>query len=283
MIAVPAILPAAVVCVLQGCFPRRCPAAREARTEAETNRNNLRRFIVFFRRRCYIVPKGHLRLPGNRRRTPDRKGKKTVETKAARARPLRALKYVLLGVLLCAAVGAVCFLAGRSAGQDSDGAQISAAVLETKLSEISELASVSYTYTDMAQFESSQDFYGMKVPFTTKSFLLTYDGEIKAGVDLKAAAVAVRGTDVTVDLPEAKILSHEIDPDSVQVFDEKTSLFNPFTVEDFTAFQAGQKAKMEQKAIERGLLTQAQTVAEKSVTQLLSPLLPEEYLLTVRS
>ena len=35
--------------------------------------------------------------------------------------------------------------------------------------------------------ESSNDFYGVKIPFTTKSFILTYDGTIKAGVDLEAA------------------------------------------------------------------------------------------------
>ncbi len=35
---------------------------------------------------------------------------------------------------------------------------------------------------NMAQFENSNDFYGVKIPFTTKSFI-TYDGTIKAGVD----------------------------------------------------------------------------------------------------
>ena len=82
----------------------------------------------------------------------------------------------------------------------------------------------------MAQFESSNDFYGVKIPFTTKSFILTYDGTVKAGVDLDGAEVSVSGTTVTITLPEAEILSHEIDEDSMEVFDEKTSIFNPFTV-----------------------------------------------------
>ena len=55
---------------------------------------------------------------------------------------------------------------------------------------------------------------------------------------------------VTVRLPEAEILSHEMDEGSVEIFDEKASIFNPFTVEDFAAFQAEQKDAMEQKALE---------------------------------
>lgn len=200
-----------------------------------------------------------------------------------RIRPVKALKYALLGILACAIVGGGCFFLGRSAANQKENTQLSAVVLESRLSEINELASVSYSYTNMAQFESSNDFYGMKLPFTTKRFILTYDGEIKAGVDLKKAAVSVEGTAVTVDLPNAEILSHEIDEDSVEVFDEKTSIFNPFTVEDFSSFQSDQKNAVEQKAVNKGLLTEAQTKAEDSVRMLLSAALPEDYTLTVKS
>ena len=134
----------------------------------------------------------------------------------------------------------------------------------------------------MAQFSSSNDFYGVVIPFTTKKFILTYDGEIKAGVDLSQAEVQVGGTQVTVTLPTAQILSHEIDEGSIEVFDEKNSIFNPFTVEDFSSFQADQKAEMEQKALERGLLEQAAESARKSALALLLSALPEGYTLTVK-
>ena len=78
-------------------------------------------------------------------------------------------------------------------------------------------------------------------------------------------------------LPAAKILSHDIDPESVEIFDERASLFNPFTVEDFTAFQADQRTAMEEKALSHGLLEEAQTQAETSVRALLSAALPEGY------
>ena len=197
-----------------------------------------------------------------------------------RLRPFRTAKYLLLGVLLCAVVGTVCWFAGRGGVEETT--ELDAVVLENQLTGISELASVTYSYPNMAQFKNSSEFYGMTVPFTTKSFILTYDGVIKAGVDLSAAEVRVSGTAVTVKLPEAAILSHEIDEDSVEVFDEKTSIFNPFTVEDMAAFQADQKQAMEAKALDKGLLTEAAEKAKISVEALLSAALPEGYTLTVR-
>lgn len=196
--------------------------------------------------------------------------------------PLKTARYLWLGILLCALVGGACFLGGRWSAGRSENVQIDAVVLQNQLTEIRELATVTYAYTNMAQFESSNDFYGMKVPFTTKSFILTYDGTIKAGVDLDGAEVDVSGTAVTITLPEARILSHEIDEDSVEVFDEKTSIFNPFTVEDFTSFQADQKAAMEERALSRGLLEEARRKAVSSVEQLLSAALPDPYTVEIQ-
>ncbi len=201
-----------------------------------------------------------------------------------RFHPLKTAKTLLLGAVLCIVVACVCFVGGRlSAGSGSETPQLDAVVLESQVRDISELASVTYTYTNMAQFESSNDFYGVKIPFTTKSFILTYDGTIKAGVDLSQATVDVSGNTVRITLPQAAILSHEIDEDSVEVFDEKTSIFNPFTVEDFSSFQTDQKAAMEEKALDKGLLTEAQAKAEASVRQLLTSTLPEGTELDVTS
>lgn len=200
-----------------------------------------------------------------------------METKTKRG----TLKYIFLGLLLCAAVGAGCYFLGRAGTKDTT--KFSAVTVENRLEGVSELASVSYSYTNMARFENSEEFYGVKLPFTTKRFILTYDGVIKAGVSLKDAAVKVRGKTVTVWLPESKILSHEIEENSVKIFDEKTSVFNPFTVEDFAAFQSAQKTVMEQKAQARGLLSQAEKKAADSVRLLLKPALPDGWTLKVVS
>ena len=76
-------------------------------------------------------------------------------------------------------------------------------------------------------------------------------------------------------------MSHEIDADSVRIFDEKTSVFNPFTVEDFTGLQAEQQRVMEEKALAKGLLEEAQKKAADSIKMLLTQALPEGTELTV--
>lgn len=204
----------------------------------------------------------------------------------------RHLRLLFLGVLICAVFGLVCFWSGRnsvqSANRGNDAASFdrpNAVVLKRRLTEIAQLSTVSYHYTHLARFENSRDFYGVRLPFTTKQFLLTYEGEIKAGIDLKQPQTEVMIDEmgaVSVTLPEAEILSHEIDADSMEIFDEQAGLFNPFTVTDFTSFQASQQALLEKKALEDGLLTQAMERAQETIKLLLMPLLPPDTTLSVQ-
>ena len=200
-----------------------------------------------------------------------------------RLRPVKSMKYLSRGVLLCALVGLVCFFGGRMSAENREKSpHLDAVVLEAQLNQISQLATVSYHYTHMAQFENSTDFYGVTIPYTTKKFILTYDGEIKAGVDLSRAKITLSGEAVTVTLPAATILSHEIFEDTVEVFDEKTSIFNPFTIEDFSSFQADQKKAVEEKALNKGLLDEATHQARSSIQALLTPALPDRYQIAIQ-
>lgn len=139
--------------------------------------------------------------------------------------------------------------------------------LTEELAEISELASVEYSYTNSVRFENHLDFYGYKIPFTTNYFVLTYDGSIKAGVDLSRAQISLEGEMITVTLPPAVILSHEIDYDSMQATDETYSFFNRIDITDYTSFTKDQNSKMEKKALEAGLLQKARENAILAVRE----------------
>lgn len=162
---------------------------------------------------------------------------------------------------------------------------ITSDLLGQQLQTVQELVSVEYHYTNMGKFENQVDFYGWKVPFTTKRFLVSYDGLIKAGVDLSGATVEVDEVQksVTITLPGSRILSHEIPEDSIQVFDETRNIFNPITIEDYTGFTRDQKAEVEQRAIDEGLLTGASEKAWEAV-ETLAALLPGsgDYTWTIR-
>lgn len=181
-------------------------------------------------------------------------------------------KLIIFGVLLAIVCFAVGFFSG---GREEKPPVLSSITVENQLQQISQLATIRYSYTNMGQFENSNEFYGIKLPFTTKSFIVAYDGTITAGVDLSQAKVTVTDQKVTIALPAPQILSHEVDPNSLEVFDETTSIFNPITIEDYTGFQADQQGVMEDKAIQGGLLTQAKDQAEAAIGGLITPLLQE--------
>lgn len=191
---------------------------------------------------------------------------------------LKQGKLIVLGVVLAILCFAVGFFSG---GKQEKPPVLSSITVQNQLQQISQLATVRYSYTNMGQFENSNEFYGIKLPFTTKRFIVAYDGVITAGVDLSQAQVTVSDRKVTISLPAPQILSHEVDPNSLEVFDETTSIFNPITIEDYNGFQADQQGVMEDKAIQSGLLTQAKDQAQTAITGLISPLLQEGQTLKV--
>lgn len=152
-----------------------------------------------------------------------------------------------------------------------------ATVLESKIKEISELSTIEYNYTDLGKFENYTDFYGWKVPFTTSKFIVTYDGKIKAGLDLSTAKIEINENNIILTLDKPKILSHEIDYDSMQVIDESYSIFNKITITQYNSFYKEQAKQIEQKAIENGLLNSAKENAEKFISNLIEQLTNNKY------
>lgn len=71
-------------------------------------------------------------------------------------------------------------------------------------------------------------------------------------------------------MPNAEILSHEIDNNSIETLDEKDGLFNPVKVEDVRQFDTVSKDAMEDRAIENGILDKALKNAEDIIEKLVN-------------
>ena len=67
---------------------------------------------------------------------------------------------------------------------------------------------------------------------------------------------------IILTIPTAKILSYEIDNDSVKVITEKNNIFNSISVNDKVKADAATENAMKTRAIENGLLEKAQKNAE---------------------
>ncbi len=198
------------------------------------------------------------------------------------SRPRKRWKFRLWPIVLFLALMAGSFIMGAVLTHQESEPVITADLLGQQLRDIQELSTVEYHYTNMGRFENQKDFYGWKVPFTTKSFIVAYDGVIKAGVDLSEMKIGVSGKTITVTMPEAKVLSHEMDEESLEVYDETHNIFNPIEIEDYTQFTADQKESIEARALDNGLLTSAAQRAENTVRGLIEALPGmEEYTLTI--
>lgn len=150
--------------------------------------------------------------------------------------------------------------------------------ISQELNSLKELVTKEYIYTNADKYENQNQVtirnWDINIPLTGKSFLLAYDGRIKAGVDLSRAEILVdeEKKTVTVTLPASEILSHEIFEDQIRVFDEKDSIFNKITIDNYNEFVSEQKAVMEQRAVDMGLLTAADQEARGSVNAFLNML-----------
>lgn len=152
--------------------------------------------------------------------------------------------------------------------------KVSIEVIKSDIQDIGELATIEYLYTDAGKFEDSAKLFGKEIPFflTTKSFILKWDGSIKAGVDVEKIITEVNDStkEIVVHIPKAKIFSHEIDDESIEVLDEKNGLFNQIKVRDIKELNINSKDKMEKRVIENGLLDKAFENAQKMIYKLIN-------------
>lgn len=146
-------------------------------------------------------------------------------------------------------------------------------LIRSEIQDIGELVSIEYLYTDAGKFEDAAKLFGKEIPFsfTTKSFIAKWDGIIKAGINVDEVTIACDDTkkEIIVHVPDAKIISHELDEESIQTLDEKNGLFNTIKVDDIREFDAISKEAMEQRAIENGLLDRAYENAKTIIYKLI--------------
>lgn len=150
---------------------------------------------------------------------------------------------------------------------------ITSEILRQNFGVLQELVTQQYIYTNADKKESSQTWlWGVERPFSGKSILITYDGTIKAGVDLSQVDIVIdeEARTITVTLPPSKITDNNIPQETIKVIEVKNGLFNDVTFDNYNDFVAEQKLVMEQKAIAQGLLTKADEEARTAVQTFLS-------------
>ena len=132
--------------------------------------------------------------------------------------------------------------------------------------DIGELATQTAYCTEVNVTDASRELFGMKIPFTQSKYIYSYDIEIKAGFDFTEIEWDVNGSTIEVRLPEAKILSSEVDQDSLEVYHEDESIFRQISLEENNEAVAKLRETAVNDAIENGLLENARENAESILT-----------------
>jgi hypothetical protein len=179
---------------------------------------------------------------------------------------MKKLRAVAAVVLLCFAV----FFCTRfyysrhvKTVEYSKETEITGETIRSKMSNIGKLSTAEYSYTHLERVDSSRQINGFNIPLTKTTFIYSYDGIIRAGVDFTQIKVEKDDDNkvITVTLPEVEIISSDVDQDSFQLYDEKNNIFNPINVTDITDSFADLKNTEEEKAVNDGLLDKAKTNA----------------------
>lgn len=132
--------------------------------------------------------------------------------------------------------------------------------IQGTINDIGELATAEYDFTITQVTEKpSKTVASINIPFTSGKVLYSYEGVIKAGIQFSSIEIteSPKQKIIYVRLPNAEILSSEVDNDSLVIYDEQYSVFNTFTFSDFNISLADAKEAAVEAAIESGLLQRA--------------------------
>ena len=153
--------------------------------------------------------------------------------------------------------------------------EITADIIQDGLNDIGMLVTEEYYFTEVVSFSSIKKlFKKLELGITESSYLASYDGVVTAGIDF--SKITVRKDDelhlVEIHLPKAEILNVDIDPESFELYSEKTGLGNPISVADYNNSLVELESTASEKAVARGILTRADQNARTVIVNFIAGL-----------
>ncbi len=124
---------------------------------------------------------------------------------------------VIAVILLAVFAG---FKAGRMVYKDKQP-EITTAYISEKINGVSELTTAEMIYSGLIIYTEGE------IPFLTqKGFSMRYTANIRAGINFSDVNIKITDNKVVVEMPEAEVQSIEVDPSSIEFYDERYALFN---------------------------------------------------------
>jgi len=175
---------------------------------------------------------------------------------------------LVLCVLLAVAAAVIGFMVARPGSIVGDIATSKQETsIHTTVREVlpaAEFVSLHYRYTSVIKDVNSREMFGVQIPGTEKKLLAVIDGTLKLGIDCRKIQIDTTRTDTLfLKFPPIKIISHELHPETAEVYDQKNGMFNRYKAKDLFILESKQKAEIELN-IDKNyeLISQARTATE---------------------
>lgn len=149
--------------------------------------------------------------------------------------------------------------------------------ISSGLQAMGQLVTGKYFFSDVIRFTSKKQLFGIDLGFTETSYLAGYDGVVTAGLDFSGIRVQKEDGVIRVFLPPAEILSVDIDTESFRLYSEKAGLGNPLSVEDVNVSLVELERGAKLRAVELGLLEEAEENARDLIRSFVVQLADPRY------
>lgn len=160
---------------------------------------------------------------------------------------------------------------------------ITGQMIQDGLNDMGFLVTQEYFFTEVGSYNNEKRLI---LWITTDSELVvSYDGQILAGVDFEKIRVTRDDTmkTITITVPEAEMKQVSVDPDSFVCYTEKEGMGNPITAEIYNELLSGIEQHAVERAKDRGLLENAQKNAETVILNFINGLVDTtDYHVTIR-
>lgn len=145
--------------------------------------------------------------------------------------------------------------------------QLTNTTINQQLANCSKLTTAELTYNGLVRFSEGD------IPLINQnSFSMIYTATATAGIDISKAESTVTDTEIIITLPPCEVQEINVDSDSLEFFDEKTSLFNPSKKTDVvTAIQYAED-DVKAKADLDSLINRAKTQTELIINGIIEPI-----------
>ena len=144
---------------------------------------------------------------------------------------MTAFVMLVLFSLIAISVGINVYLLKRKR-RKNPAKEISSKLMQ-EIQEINYLATIRQSFQSIVMYEDSRSLFGFHLPGTHKKFILKYSGNVVVGTDLSRTNIIqfVSGK-IKLALPHSRILDITADMKSIEVYDQRSGIFNPLSFDE---------------------------------------------------